>query len=81
MSYMKFGDASLYHTALETKFDDLISIETHLIRQTNAAYLVDTGETDRRGKAIGIWVPKSMSRYENGCLVISEKFAIEKGIL
>lgn len=81
MTYMRFRDAGLYHTALEAKFGDLIQIEATLIRQTNAAYCVDSGETDKHGKAIGIWVPKSMSRYKDGHLTISEKYATEKGLL
>jgi hypothetical protein len=81
MTYMKYSDASLYHTALESRFDDLIRIYATLIRQTAAAYCVDSGETDKRGKPIGVWIPKSMSRYSDGQLTLSERYAIEKGLL
>lgn len=81
MTYMKFSDAAMYHTALETRFNDLIQIEAALIRQTAAAYCIDSGETDKKGRPIGTWVPKSMSRYGDGRLTISEKYATDKGLI
>lgn len=80
MTYMKYGDASLYHTS-PTAWKDAVAIETTLIRQTAKAYCVDSGEVDLIGNPIGIWVPKSMSRYEDGVLIIPEKYAIEKELL
>lgn len=81
MSYMKFRDASLYHTAPGAWEKGMIQIETILLRQTDGAYLVDSGEVDKKGKPIGIWVPKSISKFENGILHMPEKIAIEKGLL
>lgn len=80
MSYMKFNDAAMYHTSPKA-WKDAIEIETTLIRQSEKAYCVDSGNTDKNGQPIGIWVPKSMARYEDGILTIPEKYAIEKGLL
>lgn len=79
---MKYGDAARYHTHTSVWCKDLIEIEVGpLLHQTNAAYLVDSGEVDKTGKAKGIWVPKSMCEYKDGILSIGEKFATEKGLL
>lgn len=80
MSYMKFNDAAMYHTSPKA-WKDTIQIETTIIRQTAKAYCVDSGDVDKKGQPKGIWVPKSMCRYEDGILHIPEKYAVEKGLL
>lgn len=80
MTYMKFGDAALYHTSPKA-WKDTIQIEAALIRQTDKAYCIDSGDVDKKGQPIGVWVPKSMSRYEDGMLHIPENYAKEKGLI
>lgn len=81
MSYMKYRDAEIYHTSISARFKDVVDIGISLLHETPGAYLFDTGDTDKKGKPLGVWIPKSMCEYRDEVLYISEKFAIEKGLL
>jgi len=82
MTYMKYRDAELYHS--KSRADSkIISIETALPRETEKAYLVDSGEVNWKGRAIGQWVPKSLSEYDKseGTLQVEEWFALQEGLI
>ena len=84
MSYMKYGDASLYHGRARHHQQKIVTIEVgKLLGETEKAYLIDSGETDKKGKAIGKWVPKSISEYDpdDGMLQIEEWFAHKERLI
>lgn len=81
-SYMGRRAAELYH--FKSRPDaKIITIDAALLSQTEKAYLIDTGETDAKGKAIGKWVPKSVSEYDtsDNTLQVEEWFAVKEGLV
>jgi hypothetical protein len=80
--YMGKRDAALYH--FKSREDSkIISIDAALLGQSDKAYLIDTGDTDKKGKPIGKWVPKSLSEYDatDKTLQVEEWFAVKEGLV
>lgn len=61
----------------------IITIDAVLLNQTPKAYLIDTGNVDDKGHAIGKWVPKSLSEHDetDDTLQVEEWFAKKEGLI
>lgn len=83
MTYMKYQDAALYHGRSHHAKAEKITIEATLLSETRRAYLIDSGEVDKKGKAIGQWIPKSVSEYDktSGTIQIEDWFAKKEGLV
>ena len=81
MTYMKYNDAALYHSKAKAQ-RDMITVETTLLHETDRAYFVDTGEVKANGQPIGVWVPKSVTKFEEPDLLhLPEWLAVDKRLI
>ncbi len=46
------------------KNHDIVTVDVVVMHQTEKAYLLETAETDDKGKSVGVWVPKSQVEYD-----------------
>ncbi|NCB95290.1 MAG: hypothetical protein EOM35_02300 [Negativicutes bacterium] len=59
----------------------VIDIDADLIWETEDAYCVTTEEDTFEKQAKRIWVPKSLSEFDNGVLTVAEWFAVKVGLV
>lgn len=58
----------------------VIDVDADLVCETKDAYCVTIDEDTFEKQAERIWVPKSLSEFDNGTLTVAEWFAIKVGL-